>query len=102
MACRACTWARQFALNVGIVTDRGLNVLLLGDPNETLSQRTARARVAGSRWAAWTCRVLSFLSRLFGERGDHCEWALAPGTSGAELWAWSDPPAAANEEKEAA
>ena len=78
-------------MNVAITADRVGNVILGGDPNETISQRTARAREAGHRWAAVACRVLTMASRLLGSPGDHCTWSLAPGTSGRELWHWSPP-----------
>ena len=91
MTCGPCALARQLMLNLAIALDRAGNALLLGDPGETLSQRTARARLAGHRWAAVVCRALSIAGRLFGAAGDHCTNSLTPGTSGRELWPWSPP-----------
>lgn len=86
MACSICQAVAQFGMNVALIADHALNTFLLGDPNETLSRRIARARAAGQSWAKLVCKVLSFFA--FG--GDHCTWAEQPGTSGNEIWHWSD------------
>lgn len=85
MTCRLCAGLHQFALNIALLADHALNVATLGDPNETVSRRVARAREAGQGWAWVACRILS---AVFGR--DHCGLALQPGTSGRELWHWSD------------
>lgn len=89
--CAFCNGVAQYLLNAAIVADLGLNALLGGQPLETLSQRTARARRAGSKPAAAFCAVLTWVFNRFGAKGDHCQWSLEePGSLGRELWAWSD------------
>ena len=88
MPCRRCLAVRQFAMNLALALDRLANVLLLGDPAETVSQRLARARAAGNRWAALACRGLAAVGRRLGETEDHCTWSLSPDSSGRELWRW--------------
>lgn len=87
MSCALCRALRQFGLNVGLMVDRATNTVLLGDPNETLSQRIARARAAGARWAAAICWSLTAISRALGHPGDHCDWSLdhASGSVGREI-----------------
>lgn len=87
MTCIACRIVRQLAINLALLADHAMNGILLGDPNETLSARTARARRAGSVAARRFCAVLTFVLR---GHGDHCAWALDnTGPSiGRELWSW--------------
>lgn len=87
MSCTACRVARQLAINVALLLDHAMNVVLLGDPNEAVSARAARARRAGSVAARRFCAVLTFFLR---GHGDHCTWALGnTGPSiGRELWSW--------------
>lgn len=85
MPCSPCAIVRQLASNTLLTVDRVVNALLGGDPNETLSQRTARAELAGSRAAALACRLMGWV------HPDHCRWSLTPGTIGREVWAWSEP-----------
>lgn len=84
---------RQLAYNYLLAADLALNGLVLaGNPRETVSKRTARARAAGSRPAAFFCRVLTFIGNLGGADRDHCTWAASQGPSiGGELWHWSTP-----------
>ncbi len=93
MSCNACSAFRQYCYNFLLTCDLTLNsVLLWGDPHESVSQRTARARAAGSRAAAAFCKVLTFFSNIIGNHGDHCTWALAKQDADAdEIWHWSPP-----------
>jgi hypothetical protein len=96
--CGICNALAQLALNVAVLLDLALNVGLMGSAHETVSQRAARARRAGSKAAAAFCSVLTALWRLFGYKDDHCTWALeTPGSLSQELWSWSpdtpNPPA---------
>ena len=93
MSCRACAVAEQLVCNLLLAADLFLNGgLLAGDPRETLSRRTSRARDAGSKPAKAFCAVLTFLGNLAGADRDHCTWAAAPGPSiGGEIWHWSKP-----------
>jgi hypothetical protein len=89
MSCKLCAGLKQLGLNFALLTDKALNTILAGDPNETVSQRTARAREAGQRWATHACAVLTWAGNLMGANRDHCTWALSPGSIGAEVWDWS-------------
>lgn len=69
----------QYVLNWLNLLDHAGNTLLLGDANETMSARAARAREAGQRWAAWFCAALTWgqIVVTFGKvRRDHCAYAL--------------------------
>lgn len=92
MSCAVCRGLRQFLVNVLELADKALNTATLGNPNENMSRRIARAREAGERWAAAACRVLTVIFWPF-RHGDHCTWSLQPGSEAAEIWHWS-PPAA--------
>jgi hypothetical protein len=85
----------HFLLNVLNLADHALNTLLLGDSDETVSARVARARNAGHHWAAEACRLLSWCVKIisFGKIDhDHCQAALdkmvMPDTG--EIWNWCD------------
>lgn len=47
--------------NIIIWLDQGLNTLLMGDPDETLSRRAGRARNAGRKWGCLLCKVLDWI-----------------------------------------
>lgn len=89
MACRACLIVGQIAANLALLADHVANTLLLGDPNETLSRRIARARAAGLHWASRTCRALQFVLGGHGA-ADHCTWALTNSVpvGSREVWSW--------------
>jgi hypothetical protein len=66
----------QYFLNL---IDHITNTIILGDPNETVSARTARARLAGQKWAIYFCNFLTFGAKVvtLGEvTRDHCQYAL--------------------------
>ena len=79
MTCRLCMYIGQFFLNILNLLDHALNALLLGDADETVSARTARARNAGRHWAFALCDFLAFATKVvtFGKIDhDHCAMAL--------------------------
>lgn len=59
------TKARRYGWNLLIAIDQLGNTLLGGDPDETISSRTAK-RVGEQRWAYWLCRALHWFDK------DHC------------------------------
>jgi hypothetical protein len=89
--CRPCLIVRQLACNTILMLDLTGNAMLGGNPRETISKRTARARANGSKAAKIFCGILSSVWRLMGDSRDHCTWALNdPGPSiGGEIWHWS-------------
>jgi len=83
----------QFLLNFVNLLDHTANFLTLGDANETVSARTARARAAGQKWAKYACMLLTFLAKVvtFGQYvGDHCDYAINPKIlpNSREIWDW--------------
>jgi len=44
--------------NIVLWLDQGLNTLLMGDPDETLSRRAGRARAKGEAWGCYLCKIL--------------------------------------------
>ena len=87
-------YVAQFLLNLLNLLDHTLNFLLLGDADETVSARTARARNAGAHWATKVCEFLSYATRLvtFGEIDhDHCAVALDKSIrpNSREIWNWN-------------
>lgn len=92
MSCSACAVVRQVACNALLALDLALNTALLGQPRETVSKRTARARAAGSKAATIFCAILTWVGNRFGANRDHCTWADSGGPSiAAEVWHWSTP-----------
>ena len=62
----------QYAFNWLNLFDRAFNVLLGGDPRQTLSSRMGRNVALGRcRFCGYVCRVLSLIQR------DHCAKAWA-------------------------
>lgn len=93
MICKLCTYVEQYALNWLNLLDHLGNCLLLGDPNETISARTSRARAAGSKAAALFCSFLSWAAHVvtFGTvNQDHCDYALKSSIlpNSREIWDW--------------
>ena len=87
-------YLKVYALNWLNLLDHAGNTLLLGDADETLSARIARARNHNHAWAFQACRALSFAVKLltFGKIvRDHCDHALdhTP-TNSREIWNWND------------
>lgn len=66
-----------YILNWWVTLDCLLNALLGGDPDETVSSRTAKAREAGDEWACVFCKFLTWCqNKVFNKPGDHCSGAL--------------------------
>jgi hypothetical protein len=91
MTCRACDLLARLAVNVLLLLDETGNVLTGGAPDETISQRLARARRDGKgkvkSFASFSCKILTYVGYLFGAKQDHCTWALdsAGGSAGGEI-----------------
>jgi hypothetical protein len=63
---------RGYAFNWLISLDEFGNALTLGDRNETISSRAAKARNEGREWGCILCRVLDKI------QANHCDMALEP------------------------
>jgi hypothetical protein len=82
----------QFIYNLGLAVDQFANVLLLGDPDESLSGRLGRAMLSGRpKWFVPTCAKLNdaLWLLLMGEK-NHCLNAVEHEECPAEkeLWSW--------------
>jgi len=60
----------RYLLNFAIWIDEGVNTIFGGSPNETVSERAAKARNAGSKWGCVLCRLLNWINP------GHCDNAL--------------------------
>lgn len=58
---------RKYLWNIIVSLDQLVNVLWLGDPDETVSSRAAKASARGDRWACVLCKVLDRIQK------DHCK-----------------------------
>lgn len=82
----------RFLYNFGLGIDQFVNVLLFGDPDESLSGRLGRAMQSGR--PKWFVRPLAQANDLLwltlaGEK-DHCAHAIEPEERPyeKELWSW--------------
>jgi hypothetical protein len=79
MSCKLCQYFGQYALNWLNLIDHAGNCIALGDADETISARVARARRDGQEWAVGFCHFLTLATKIvtFGKvTRDHCEYAL--------------------------
>lgn len=60
----------RYLMNLLILLDQALNTIAAGSPNETISERAARARNAGREWGCVLCRFLDWINP------NHCDKAL--------------------------
>jgi hypothetical protein len=60
----------RYFLNWLILLDQAGNTLAGGSPNETISERAAKARAAGREWGCLLCRFLNWINP------GHCDNAL--------------------------
>lgn len=60
----------RYMMNWLILLDQALNTLAAGSPNETISERAAKARNKGKRWGCVLCRFLNWINP------GHCDNAL--------------------------
>lgn len=65
----------SYALNILISVDQGANVLLAGEPDETLSARAARMRDKGHSVWGWTADAIDLLF-FWQKNPGHCDRAL--------------------------
>lgn len=60
----------RYLFNFLVLLDQALNTTLGGSPNETLSERAAKARNDGKQWGCVLCRVLNWVNP------GHCDKSL--------------------------
>ena len=57
---------KEQVFNALVALDKWVNVLLGGDPDETISSRAGKAQLSGKLWGCSLCRFLDFFQK------DHC------------------------------
>lgn len=60
----------RYLLNFLVLLDEAANTITGGSPNETISERAAKARNAGRRWGCVLCGLLNKVNP------GHCDRAL--------------------------
>jgi hypothetical protein len=63
-------YVKTYLKNIFLAVSQVLNVLLGGDPDETLSSRAGKARLNGRAWGCILCKVLDRLDK------NHCTNAI--------------------------
>jgi hypothetical protein len=82
---------KQYGFNLALGLDQLANILLLGDPDETISSRTGRAIASGkAKW--WVPKFGALVDWLalhgFGDR-DHCARSIESDEPHKyEIWSW--------------
>ena len=66
------TYLRKYIVNLLLWIDEGGNAITLGDPAETISSRSAKARNEGKAWGCVMCKFLDLFQK------GHCDKALEP------------------------
>ena len=86
------TFLSVFLYNLVLAADQFLNVLLLGDPDESLSGRTGRAVLSGrAKWFVFSLeKIIDSLAYILSGEIDHCINAVEPEERPLEkeLWTW--------------
>lgn len=76
----------QLTYNIGLLLSQILSVILLGDPDETVSSRTGKAANAGKWWFVYVQEP--FINFLFQDK-NHCQDAVEEDEGCKQLWDWS-------------
>jgi hypothetical protein len=69
--------AKNYGFNLAVALDEFGNAITGGDPGETISSRSAKARNDGRVWGCILCKFLNWFQK------NHCDLALDP-NAGAE------------------
>lgn len=83
----------QYAFNLALTFDQAVNVILLGDPDDSISGRCGRALLSGK--PKWWVKPLSMhvdwmFDFIFNEK-NHCLNSVEEGEKyEKELWCWHD------------
>lgn len=84
-------WIQQYLFNIALGYDQWINVLLLGDTDDTISGRCGRAMASGK--PKWFVKILApvidyMFLKLF-KHVDHCKDSIEPEESMTyEIWKW--------------
>jgi hypothetical protein len=75
-----------YVRNVLIGLDQFANALIGGDPNETISSRSAKARANRRLWGCVLCLLLGWIATIINrKKTDHCAGALMPDAGAAAI-----------------
>jgi hypothetical protein len=84
-------WLQQYLFNIALGLDQFINVLLLGDTDDSISGRCGRAMASGK--PKWFVKILTpvidwLFLKLFNDE-DHCKNSIESEESMSyEIWSW--------------
>lgn len=81
---------KLYTINCLLSIDQFGNVLLLGDPDETISSRLGRAEVSGRPvpFAVALGKIVNKLFNIIAGQKNHILDSIEPGTFKNEIWNW--------------
>jgi hypothetical protein len=85
-------FCRQYFFNILLGLDQFVNVLLLGDPDDSISGRTGRAFLSGhGRWFVKPLKLfVDKAANVLAGQTNHCIDSIEPEENlEYELWSWS-------------
>lgn len=85
-------FVRQLIFNYLLGLDQWVNVLLLGDPDETISGRLGRAHASGrAKWfVPWLRNLVDWGAKVLAGQSNHCLESIEQEDQvfSKELWSW--------------
>ena len=83
------TFIKQYLLNMLMAVDQFLSTLLLGHPDDTISQRLGRAKLAKKTGIViWCGAAVDFMAWVLVREKDHIINSMRGKTLAKELWNW--------------
>lgn len=83
----------QYIYNLALAWDQLANVILLGDPDDSISGRCGRALKSGKPkwWVIYLAKHIDWMFFVLFREVDHCMNAVEEGEKyDYELWCWHD------------
>lgn len=81
----------QYIFNLALAYDQLVNVILLGDPDDSISGRCGRAIASGKPkwWVPYLAAHVDWVFLTFFNQKDHCKDSIEEGEKyEKELWKW--------------
>lgn len=80
---------KQYFINLLLSWSRFFNAIILGDPNESLSQRVGRAYLVCPNWFITAIKwVIDHIFWIIFDENNHVLDSLEGETNGREIWRW--------------
>jgi hypothetical protein len=81
---------KKYLYNWGVLLSQALSVLLGGHPDDSISERTARAYLSrnGQGWFATQLKIIDFIVYVMTKEKNHCLNSLNDEVRAVELWNW--------------